>query len=214
MALNIWSWLTDQAAILSYGYIGIFGLSFAMSLIVFVPMPYFIPLALASVILDPNIVSFSSAVGATLAKTLIFRAAYIGHRFIGEETHKRIRPFERLVWRYGWVAAFVAAVTPIPDDVIYIPLGYIKYSFWRFVVATFIGKFIFTLFIAWGARLSITYVYLFVEGIADIRIAVGVTAILAGIVIAMVYTILRLDWGRILGRWFPWTLERMKDEEP
>jgi hypothetical protein len=51
-------------------------------------------------------------------------------------------PFQRLVKRYGATAAFVAAITPIPDDLVYVPLGLAKYCPRRFFVATLSGKII------------------------------------------------------------------------
>ena len=52
----------------------------------------------------------------------IFYIGYSG-RYLRKSTVKRMRPLERIVKKYGAVAAFVAAATPIPDDLIYIPLG-------------------------------------------------------------------------------------------
>ena len=53
-----------------------------------------------------------------------------------------MKPFQKLVKRYGGSAAFVAAATPIPDDLVYIPLGLAKYNPKRFFVATLLGKFV------------------------------------------------------------------------
>jgi membrane protein DedA with SNARE-associated domain len=39
-------------------------------------------------------------------------------------------------------AAFGVAATYILDDVVYINLGFSKYSMWKFVVATFVGWFL------------------------------------------------------------------------
>ena len=51
-------------------------------------------------------------------------------------------PLQRLLGRYGAIGAFIAAVSPIPDDIVYIPLGLAKYSPWKFAIATFLGKFV------------------------------------------------------------------------
>ena len=51
-----------------------------------------------------------------------------------------MRPFERLVKKYGAAAAFFAAATPMPDDIIFIPLGLAKYNPKRFFAATLAGK--------------------------------------------------------------------------
>lgn len=207
--MDFLSWFTNIAATLGYGYIGIFALSFAASLIVFVPIPYFIPVAVAAIFLDPNIVSLSSAVGATMAKVIIFRGAYLGRRFLHEDTRQRLRPFEKLVSKYGWIAAFIAAATPIPDDIVYIPLGFTKYSLWRFITATFIGKLTLTLFIAWGARLSVVHIRPFIHIETDPVFVIITTVILVAISLVTVFVILRLDWSRILKRWFPWTVDML-----
>ena len=64
-----------------------------------------------------------SAVFAACAKLFIFYIGYSGRRIMRKSTVKRMRPLERIVKKYGAVAAFVAAATPIPDDLIYIPLA-------------------------------------------------------------------------------------------
>ena len=59
---------------------------------------------------------------------------------MSEKTKQRMLPFQRLVKKYGAAAAFVAAATPIPDDIVYVPLGLAKYNPLRFFIATLTGK--------------------------------------------------------------------------
>jgi membrane protein DedA with SNARE-associated domain len=40
------------------------------------------------------------------------------------------------------MGVFTAAATPIPDDIVYIPLGLANYSPVKFASAPFVGKFI------------------------------------------------------------------------
>ena len=56
-----------------------------------------------------------------------------------------MKPFQKLVKRYGGSAAFVAAATPIPDDLVYIPLGLAKYNPKRFFCCYIIRKICFVL---------------------------------------------------------------------
>ena len=58
-----------------------------------------------------------SAVAATAAKVIVFSVSYGGRKIIGKKSRARMRPFEKLVKRYGAGAAFFAAATPIPDVV-------------------------------------------------------------------------------------------------
>ena len=119
------------------GYFGLSLVSFFGSLIPFVPLPSFLLLATMSVgnQFDLHVLAILSAVTATAAKQIIFYASYGGRKIIKEQTRKRIRPFERLVKRYGAAAAFFAAATPIPDDLVYVPLGLAKYNPKRFFIA-------------------------------------------------------------------------------
>ena len=124
------------------GYLSLTLVNFFGSLVPFVPLPGFLLLATMSVgdQFDLHILALLSAVSATIAKQIIFYVSYGGRKIIAEKTRKRMRPFERLVKRYGAGAAFFAAATPIPDDLVYVPLGLAKYNPRRFFIATLTGK--------------------------------------------------------------------------
>ena len=122
---------------------GIFLISFIGSIIPFIPVPYF-PILVTSALdksLDPNVIVLMSTIGAVLAKTIIFIASYYGRNILSKKTKTRMLPLQKLLSKYGGIGAFVAALTPIPDDLVYIPLGIAKYSPSRFALFTFLGKF-------------------------------------------------------------------------
>ena len=199
------------------GYIGILLVSFIFSLIPFVPIPYFPLLITASFNsnFNPHIIALASALGIVAAKTIIFFISYYGRKILSDKTKKRMRPLQNLVSRYGWFGAFIAALTPIPDDIIYIPLGLAKYSPWKFATATFAGKLLMNESIVWG---SIFLGRPFVEDIlsADTtdRTSLIIAAILSTAALAVVvYFSLKIDWARVIGRWFPWALKNGNEED-
>lgn len=202
-------WLTDPAIMNTYGYLGLFGASFLGSLLLFVPMPYFLLVVIASTSsnFDPTIIGIVSAIGATTAKVIIFQLSYTGSKLMSKSAENRLRPFMRLVSKYGGIAAFLAAITPIPDDLIYIPLGLARYGRMKFILFTLAGKIIFTMSIAWGVRLSLDYISFFITDVSDTNGAILITMIFFVLAIITIYTIIKLDWARVLGKWFPWTLE-------
>jgi len=125
-----------------------------------------------------------------------------------EETRKRMKPFERLVKRYGAAAAFIAAATPIPDDLVYIPLGLAKYNPKRFFLATFSGKLVLSYVIVLSSHfLGLSIIEPYIEDIEDpTPIYIGIVAF--GVLLTVtVILMLRLDWAKILGKAAPWTLE-------
>lgn len=199
---------------LSYFTLGL--VSFVGSLIPFVPVPSFIFLVTMSVgdTFDLHALALISALTATAAKQIIFAISYGGRRMITPKTRKRIRPFERLVKRYGGPATFIAAATPIPDDLVYIPLGLAKYNPLRFFIYTLSGKLVLNYVTVLGVH------YLGASLVESAMVQVNNNAIYAliGIIVfgaavtIMVIALLRLDWSRVLGRVAPWTLDEEKKD--
>lgn len=199
------------------GYPGIVLITFLISLLVFVPIPY-IPiliLALFSSRLDPNLIALSSAIGVTLGRSVIFFASYRGRALIDNSTLKRMAPLQRLLAKYGSLVSFVAAVTPIPpDDIVIILLGIAKFNLLKFILTTFGGKLIINLAVVWAAVLwGLPMVQQFLNQTTDpvhLLILAVVSLIIA---VATVYLVIKLDWGTIIGKWFPWTLSAGYDQE-
>jgi len=192
------------------GYIGLTLVSFFGSLIPFVPLPSFLLLATMSVgdAFDLHLLAIISAVTATAAKVIVFSVSYEGRRIIGEKSRKRMRPFERLVKRYGAGAAFFAAATPIPDDLIYVPLGLAKYNPKRFFVATLTGKLVLSYAIVFISHyMGLSLVEPVLENIEDATpVYIGI-AVFAIMMTSVVVLLLKLDWQRIMGKFAPWTLD-------
>jgi membrane protein DedA with SNARE-associated domain len=188
------------------GYLGIFVISFVGSIIVFVPIPYF-PVLVAAALnkeLDPNLISLASALGAILAKSIIFCASYYGRNALSKQTKKRIYPLQKLVAKYGSFGAFIAALTPIPDDLVYIPLGLVKYSPWKFIISTFLGKFILNEIIVWGAvYLGRPFIDKVISKSIDPLMFILVTAASIAILVLLIYLSLRIDWEKFINKWFP-----------
>ena len=197
------------------GYIALSLVSFFGSLIPFVPIPSFVLLATMAVgdQFNLHILAILSAVMATVAKQIIFYVSYGGGRIISEKTRKRMKPFERLVKRYGAAAAFVAAATPIPDDLVYIPLGLAKYNPRRFFVATLVGKIVLSYIVVLISHfVGFSLLDPILENIHDANtIYTGMIVFGASLTI-VIFLLLRLDWEKILGRFAPWTLEEDKTD--
>ena len=192
------------------GYLGLTIVSFFGSLIPFVPIPSFVLVATMAVgeQFDIHVLVLIAAITSTAAKQIIFYASYGGRKIISEKTKKRMLPFQKLVKRYGGSAAFVAAATPIPDDLVYIPLGLAKYNPKRFFVATLSGKFVLYYVIALISHyMGLSLLEPVLQGIDDpIPVYIGIIVLGAAMTIVVIL-LLRLNWERILGRVAPWTLE-------
>jgi len=198
------------------GYLGLAIVSFFGSLIPFVPIPSFVLVATMAVgeQFDIHILVIIAALTSTAAKQIIFYISYGGRKIISEKTKKRMKPFQKLVKRYGGSAAFVAAATPIPDDLVYIPLGLAKYNPKRFFVATLLGKIVlYYAIVLISHYMGLSLLEPILQEIEDpLPIYIGI--IILGLAMTIiVILLLRLNWERILSRVAPWTLEDDDDNQ-
>jgi len=198
------------------GYLGLAIVSFFGSLIPFVPIPSFVLVATMAVgeQFDIHVLVLIAALTSTAAKQIIFYISYGGRKIISEKTKKRMKPFQKLVKRYGGSAAFVAAATPIPDDLVYIPLGLAKYNPKRFFVATLLGKIVLYYAIALISHyMGLSLLEPILHDIED-PLPVYIGIIILGLAMTIiVILLLRLNWERILSRVAPWTLEDDDDNQ-
>jgi membrane protein DedA with SNARE-associated domain len=200
---------------LELGYLGVVLFSFVLSVIVFIPIPYFPVLITAALNknFDPTLIALCGTIGAVAGKMIIFCGSYYGRKVIlSDNTKKRMLPLQRLLSRYGWLGVFIAATTPIPDDIVYIPLGLARYSPLKFASALFAGKFVL------GEVIVVVSIYFgrpFIEYLlaetSDPESLVTIAAITIAITIVIIYYFIKIDWKKIIGKWFPWTLERDKN---
>ena len=194
-----------------FGYLGILLISFVGSIIVFVPIPYFPVLITAAFNdnLNPTLIALSSAIGAVIAKLIIFYASYYGRNMLSSKIKGKMIPLQRLLGRYGAIGAFIAAVSPIPDDIVYIPLGLAKYSPWKFAIATFLGKFLLNeMFVIGAIYFGKPFVNNMMSNSTNIDYLIVVTIASVAALGAIIYCALKIDWAKIIGHWFPWTLDK------
>jgi membrane protein DedA with SNARE-associated domain len=197
-----------------FGYAGILLMSFIIAIFFFLPIPYFpIPLiASFNMKLDPHFISLAGTIGAVLGRLIIFYLAYSGHNIITKKTKGRISSLEKLVSKYGWIGAFIAAITPISGSLIYITLGLAKYKPWKFATAVFAGEFLYNEIIVFVGvflgrpffdRILLQFASKTTINLENILIGIFLTIISIGI---MLYLLLKVDWNKIIGKWFPWTI--------
>lgn len=136
-------------------YSAIFLLTFISAILIVIPIPYFPILMTAALVtsLDPNFIIIIGALGAVTAKSIVYLISYYG-----TNTNSIKRNFDsqeypetfRILKKYGGLAIFLAGVTPIPDNIIFIPFGMYKYNPIKFILITFISKIILNIIVVWG----------------------------------------------------------------
>jgi len=144
------SWLDSAIAALGQmGYIGAFLAGFLGAGIPFFPSYILIPLMATE--LNPLFVGVISGIGAGIGQYLHYYIGLGGRHLFSQENQAR---FERWGDRYGkygaWLILFLAATPLTPDDMIWIPLGLMRYPKVKALAAGIIGKTILSLVYAYA----------------------------------------------------------------
>jgi len=102
----------------------------------------------------------------------------------------------KLFDKHGSLVIFLFALTPMPDDLLFIPLGVVRYNVVRAFVPAVIGKFCMNLMLVYGGRYSIEAIRnLFgVEG--DWISAIIGIVLAVGLLILVLIVMFKLDWEK------------------
>jgi membrane protein DedA with SNARE-associated domain len=116
--------------------------SFALNLIPFAsPSNLFIASNAALIsTADPVSIGILVALGSASAKFIHYIITFFIGTHIGEQRRKRLDTMAPRLQRWGFIALFVVAATPLPDEPVIIPMGLLKYNPAKFYVAYFAGK--------------------------------------------------------------------------
>src|SRR3989454_4546186 len=132
-----------------------------------------------------------SALGASIGKFVSYAVGYGARRALSGRA-ARFDSFRKLVGGSSFLLALVFAALPLPDDIVFVPLGIIKYSPIKTFIALYSGKFVLTILITYAARSS-------QGGLEDILGGGLYVSILSAIVVILVAILLmRVDWEEVL----------------
>jgi membrane protein YqaA with SNARE-associated domain len=193
---EIENWLRDFA--LQYGYFGVFLISLLGAMSIFVPIPYtvviFILGGLSS--FEPLWIAVAAGAGAAIGEFSGYLLGMGGRRIISGKYKKRMDFLTKLFKKYGPIAIFVFALTPLPDDLLFIPLGVMRYSLLRAFVPAILGKFFSNLIIAYSGRLSLEIVKN-IFGLEGEGTSLLVGTIIGIVLLVIVFIIMfKLDWEK------------------
>jgi len=138
-------------SLLQLGLTGVFLISFLGSIIPFLPLPY---LAIVVILsqeysnIDLIFLGLSAGIGGGIGKLTTYFIGRALNLKLSEKKKAELKIFSSLIKKYGTLGVFIFALTPLPDDVLYFPLGLAKFSFLRFFIPNLIGKTILAIFVA------------------------------------------------------------------
>lgn len=192
------------------GYPGAFIVALVGNATILVPIPYiavaFIMGGLTDTmtsefVFNPLIIGALSGIGATVGEMTGYVVGYAGGKLIEEEQRSAFGRYVEKHPRATPLVLWFLAVTPIPDDVLIVPLAASCYPWWKVVIPQLIGKTMFLSAIALSGRFGLALVESIVLSASAggfVSRLVEVSAIL--LVVLAVYALVRVDWTRLSGK--------------
>lgn len=185
--------------------LGVFLSSLLGNMIPFFPVPYFLVVVFVATTFDGlSLIQVATigALGAAIGKLVSYGLGY-GASAAFSGSRARFDSFRKLLGGSAFLAAFIFAASPFPDDVIFIPLGMMRYSPPKTFIALFSGKFALTLLVAYLARSSSKFL--------DILLGGSPVAAVASVAVVIFFAIVmwRIDWEKVLERRHDGLLRRL-----
>jgi len=194
MVLDFWEWMHNFA--LQYGYFGVFLMSLVGSLSIIIPVPYTLLIYVMGGVLDPILVAIASGFGSAVGEFSGYALGYYGRAVISEERQRKMGFMVKVFDRYGFFAIFFFALTPLPDDLLFIPLGIMRYSFVKAFVPSLLGKLLMSFILAYSGHLSIGF-------IGDLLGEGGLIGAIVTVILLIVIMVamLKIDWEKVFEKY-------------
>jgi len=142
-----------------WGYLGIFFISLISSASILFPIPNFILIFTLGSTLNPFLVGLFAAIGSTIGETTGYLLGLGGKEILEDKYSKQLEKIKKMFKKYGsviWI--IIVSATPLPDDIIGVFCGVIRYDFKKYFIATFIGKLILSLILSYAGYYSLNWV--------------------------------------------------------
>jgi uncharacterized membrane protein YdjX (TVP38/TMEM64 family) len=181
--------------IIAYGYLGAFIVCVIGNASIIFPIPFALLVYAFGSVLNPLLLGVVCGVGSAIGEMSSYIVGRGGRRIVEGRFGNRLDTVERLVEKHGMLVVFLVALLPIPDDLLLIPLGMMKYSVKKTMIAMLLGKTLMCLFLAYAGAYSVAYLRDFYASGGEIGVVVAII-ILAVIIIVL----LKVDWGNFVNK--------------
>ncbi len=136
-----------------FGYLGVFVISIILNATLVLPAGNFIIIAaLGGVLPSATLVGLIGGLGAAIGEITGYAAGYSGREIISRrQVYYRL---EKWVKKWGALTIFLLSAAPIVFDIVGLAAGALRFPFWKFFIATWLGRSILYLVIAWAGAMG------------------------------------------------------------
>jgi membrane protein YqaA with SNARE-associated domain len=147
-------------------------------------------------IFEPLWIAVAAGIGSAIGEFSGYLLGVGGRKLISEKYKKKMDFLVKVFNRFGSAAIFLFALTPLPDDLLFIPLGVMRYSILKAFIPALIGKFCMNLIVAYSGRYSIYFIEE-IFGVESEWISALVGMVIAIVLLIIVFVVMfKVDWEK------------------
>ncbi|MEM3672923.1 MAG: VTT domain-containing protein [Candidatus Bathyarchaeia archaeon] len=194
LSQDISNWLLNFAN--QFGYLGIFLISLLGSLSIFFPIPYTVVIFSLGKTLDPVLIAVAAGLGSAVGEFSGYLLGWSGRKVISERYRRKMGFLVKVFEKYGPIAIFLFALTPLPDDLLFIPLGVMKYKIVKAFIPSLMGKFVMSLIVAYSGRYTIQIIE-DIFGVESSFVSALMGTVVAVILLVIIFIVMfKVDWEK------------------
>lgn len=187
---------------IQFGYLGVFFISFIGTMSIIVPIPYTLVILLLSMrgAMNPLLLTIAGGIGSGIGEFSGYALGYYGRTMISKKRQRKMNYMVKVLNRYGSIVIFLFALTPLPDDLLFVPLGILRYSFIKAFIPCFLGKLLMCGILAFGGQLYYD-VLLIIFGEMAWEIEILTSIITAVALMLTLVAMFKIDWEKLLKKY-------------
>jgi membrane protein YqaA with SNARE-associated domain len=194
-------WMQNFSA--QYGYLGVFLMSLLGSLSIFFPIPYTVVIFTLGTVeaFNPLLIALASGVGSAVGEFSGYLLGLGGRKIISEKSKRKMDFLLKVFGKFGPLAIFLFALTPLPDDLLFIPLGVMRYNLLKAFIPALIGKLCMSLIIVYSARFTIGIIRE-IFGVESDWMSALIGMVIALALLVIIFIIMfKVDWEKIFEKY-------------
>jgi len=182
-----------------FGYFGVFLVSLIGASSIFFPIPYTLLIFWLGLLRvgEPLYLMIAGGAGAAFGEFTGYLLGYYGRRILSDERQRKMEFLVKLFGRYGPLAVFIFALTPLPDDLLFIPLGILRYKFIKVFIPAILGKMLMVYLLVYFGQIGAN-VILLIFGEGNEWVGMIITAALLVIILVILF---RIDWEKVFEKY-------------
>jgi len=183
------------------GFVGIFLVSFIGAASIVFPIPYTVIIFWLSLTtnLNPTMLIISAGIGSALGEIVGYLAGYAAKGVVGDKARKKLDVMLKVLMKHKNIwpfLVFIFAFTPLPDDLVFIPLGLVRFNFWSVFIPCIAGKLMMFYVLVFGGKYASILIH---EYIGESQVFSTIfTIVTFGILLVIFWVMWKIDWEKYL----------------